>query len=354
MFLPTRNGAVAADRPADSLIAPADWDILAALWHPVAFEADVGSEPLPVTLLDVPLVVWRGPAGVAAARDLCPHRGARLSMGEVRDGLLVCPLHGFHYGEDGRCRKVPALPAAASIPKRLCLKSCAVVSRYGLVWVCLAGEARLPLPEWPEVALPGAAVVSPPAGVWRAAAPRHVENFNDLCHIPFVHRRSFGGDEDVAVEPRDIEVTEGVLRFKADYFEQPRASEAPAADPASRRHRRYSYRLTLPFASALTIEDAESGGTFHVFDVASPVSAHVSRIFQILVDPSATRTPAAMIDFQQRINAEDAPLVEAQHPLDLPLDVMADVHIPADRMSIEYRRALARLGLGAAPPAGDR
>ena len=48
------------------------------------------------------------------------------------------------------------------------------------------------------------------------------------------------------------------------------------------------------------------------------------------------------------INDEDKPLVEGQCPEDLPLDLREEVHIPADRMSLEYRRALAgKFGLGA-------
>lgn len=346
MFLPAKNDSPASPRLRGSQIAAADWEILAGLWHPVALEAEVGAAPLPVHLLDVPLVLWRGAGGITVARDLCPHRGARLSMGEVRGDDLVCPLHGFHYGPDGACRKVPALARSAPISKRLCLRTCRHEIRYGLVWVCLAGEPRLPLPHWPEIERPGAAPVIAPPGTWHASAPRHVENFNDLCHIPFVHRRSFGGDEDVTVEPYDVSVTGETLGFAADYFEQPRASEAGDADPAQRRHRRYTYRLALPFACSLKVEDVTSGDAFHIFDVASPVSAWESRIFQVLVDPTGTRSADAMIDFQLRINAEDAPLVEAQRPRDLPLDVRDDVHIPADRMSIEYRRALARLGLG--------
>ncbi len=39
---------------------------------------------------------------------------------------------------------------------------------------------------------------------------------------------------------------------------------------------------------------------------------------------------------------------EGQRPAELPLDLRAEMHIPADRMSIEYRRALAtKFGLGA-------
>ena len=48
------------------------------------------------------------------------------------------------------------------------------------------------------------------------------------------------------------------------------------------------------------------------------------------------------------INDEDKGMVEGQHPEDLPLDLTEEIHIPADRISLEYRRALAKkFGLGA-------
>jgi 3-phenylpropionate/trans-cinnamate dioxygenase ferredoxin subunit len=40
-----------------------------------------------------------------AVDDKCPHRGARLSEGELAGGLLVCPLHHFKFDlkKAGRC-----------------------------------------------------------------------------------------------------------------------------------------------------------------------------------------------------------------------------------------------------------
>jgi hypothetical protein len=38
--------------------------------------------------------------------------------------------------------------------------------------------------------------------------------------------------------------------------------------------------------------------------------------------------------------------VESQHPEDLPLDLMEEIHIPADRMSVEFRRAHSQKNLG--------
>ena len=63
-----------------------------SLWHPVAQSQEVVTAPLPVQLLEQPLVLWRNAEGlVQAFNDRCPHRGARLSMGRVENNNLECP-----------------------------------------------------------------------------------------------------------------------------------------------------------------------------------------------------------------------------------------------------------------------
>jgi vanillate O-demethylase monooxygenase subunit len=355
MFLPKGNGTAAGSRlPRNSSFSETDWEILASFWHPVALSDAVAAAPVRVELLDVEVVVWRTSAGVHAAKDVCMHRGGQLSRGTLRGDLLVCPLHGFHYDGSGACRKIPALASGAPIPSRLKLQTYNCVERYGLVWVCLAETPRLPLPEWPDLEAGVGTTALVPPGIWHASAARHVENFNDLAHIPFVHQGTFGGEEDRSIAPYDVAVDGLSLSFQADYHEQVRYAERPAAGSLPLRHRRYSYRLTLPFTCTLQLHDVAENTVFKVYDIASPESAMRSRIFQILHDETGKMTREAMIEFQTRINAEDAPLVEAQSPMELPLNLRDEVHIPADRMSIEYRRVLAGLGLGAEVILGDR
>jgi vanillate O-demethylase monooxygenase subunit len=56
--------------------------------------------------------------------------------------------------------------------------------------------------------------------------------------------------------------------------------------------------------------------------------------------------PQGMIDCNLAVLAEDKPFVESQCPQDLPLDLHDEVHIPADFLSVRYRRKLKALGLG--------
>jgi len=83
-------------------------------------------------------------------------------------------------------------------------------------------------------------------------------------------------------------------------------------------------------------------------DAGCPVSAHEPRIFQVATDTAGAPDRDFLITESLMINDEDKSLVENQHPEDLPLGIMDEVHIPADRMSVAYRRALVRkFGLGA-------
>lgn len=346
MFLPVNNAMPKSLAPANCSFAAADWEILASFWHPVAFSSDVTNAPVGITLLDVNVVLFRTPDGVRAAKDLCMHRGARLSLGSIKDGLLVCGFHGFHYNCDGVCVKIPALAERSPIPVKLRLHTYRCEERYGLVWICLAPEPRTGLPEWPDIEKDQVTVVPLPMGVWQASAARHVENFNDICHLPWIHANSIGGRAS-AIEPYNVSVTDDRLSFEVQLEEQVRYVEKDSLESGPHyRESHYTYELTLPFASSVCVRDPQ-GVVTRIYDIASPVSATSCRIFQCMVDESNSTPVEQLAAYSIQVNSEDIPQVEAQSPHELPLDLRDEIHIPADRMSLEYRRALARLGLGA-------
>src|SRR5579859_2011435 len=197
MFLPVDNAKHRTPMPLNSSIREQDWQILASFWHPVAYAHDVGDKPVAARLLDVGLVVWRTSAGISVARDTCPHRGTRLSAGWVRNDVLICPMHGLHFDGAGQCRRIPSIADPnAHIPPSFRLQTVKSQVHYGIVWACLSGEPIWPLPRWDGIDDPDLEKVYFRPETWMASAGRHVENFNDLTHFPWVHIDSFGGDED--------------------------------------------------------------------------------------------------------------------------------------------------------------
>ena len=347
MFLPIDHGKHTSDLPKNCTFAAEDWRILSRFWHPVAFAHDVQNTPVPARLLDVDLVIWRTKAGISVARDLCPHRGTRLSAGRVDQGQLICPMHGLHFDGAGQCTKIPSNPDQdARISPRLRLQSLLVEQRYGIVWTCLAAKPAWPLPDWPGISDDSLQKVFVPVNSWAAAASRHVENFNDVAHFPWVHVGTFGGDENDRIPAYDVHETETGLTFDLGYDEG--FNRFPDDVPGDKRHVVYTYALTYPFSTIIIIRPNDSWYVQYFADTVCPVSAHETRIFQVATDTTGAPDEDFLIKESMMINDEDKSLVENQHPEDLPLGIMDEVHIPADRMSVAYRRALVeKFGLGA-------
>jgi phenylpropionate dioxygenase-like ring-hydroxylating dioxygenase large terminal subunit len=92
---------------------------LRSTWQPVANAASLAPGAVTgVTLLETELVLARFADGRLLAADVaCPHKGARLSNGCIRDNELMCPYHGWRFDPAGACQSIPSLvePNAAKM-----------------------------------------------------------------------------------------------------------------------------------------------------------------------------------------------------------------------------------------------
>lgn len=346
MFQAVNHSKFAGDLPRNCTFEESDWRILAGFWHPVAFAHEISDKPVRAKLLDVDLVVYRTSEGISVARDICPHRGTKLSDGRIDGDNLVCPMHGLHFDHAGQCTKIPSFPDPnAKIPAKMRLMSLKTEERYGIVFACFVDEPAHPLPVWPGIEDPELKNIHVPSGTWHAAASRHVENFNDVAHFPWVHKATFGGKEADPLPVYKVEKTDYGLSFQLPYLEG--GNRFPDDVEGDERQVTYTYQLTLPFSTIIIIEPNDSSYKQYFADTVCPVSAHETRIFQVVTDTTDEPDADFLIKESLLINDEDKPMVEGQHPEDLPLDLTEEIHIPADRMSVEYRRTLAKLGLGA-------
>ena len=82
------------------------------MWIPIALSRDVPPGVTRAVLLEgKELVAWRSDSrALQVWEDRCPHRGMRLSFGFVRGETLNCLYHGWQYGADGPCKRIPAHP----------------------------------------------------------------------------------------------------------------------------------------------------------------------------------------------------------------------------------------------------
>ncbi len=115
-------------------------------WVAVSGNSDLApSSARAVSVAGLDVVIWRSEAGaVQAWENRCPHRGMRLSFGQVRGDKLVCRYHGWAFDEAGQCRAIPASPGTAPPPKA-CVATYACREALGLIWVSTTGadESRL-------------------------------------------------------------------------------------------------------------------------------------------------------------------------------------------------------------------
>lgn len=165
-------------------------ELIANQWYPI-YRCDKlrPGRPVGVRRLGEDLVLWRDRDGLArAAHRGCPHRGADLALGRVKEGELECPYHGFRYAGDGTCTAIPCEGRDARIPPKLRLQSRPVVEEHGLLWL-FAGNAATPTRPW----IPGLPEHTRDVAcrdmTWNVPLSRVIEGMVDIHHLPFAHRR---------------------------------------------------------------------------------------------------------------------------------------------------------------------
>ena len=321
-----------------------DWRRLAGYWYPIARACDVGEDPHAAMLLDQPLVAYRVGGELVVARDICAHRGVRLSLGKADGHGVVCPYHGLRYGSGGLCNHVPSSPDQR-IPARLRLMVYPAVEKHGLVWTCLMPEvAAAPdipvMPHADDAAFQQ--IVCPPFDV-NAFAGRQVEGFIDVAHFAWIHTGTFADPDKVEVPSyMPVETDKGfVADYRSNIGNYPIGVDGRADDDFEwLRH----FEVHLPFTATLTIHFPDDGRLV-IMNAASPVSARKTRLFAPILRNFDKELPIDDVyDFNLRVFEEDRQMVESQLPETLPLDFATEAHIPADRSSMAYRRGLKRLG----------
>jgi phenylpropionate dioxygenase-like ring-hydroxylating dioxygenase large terminal subunit len=330
--------------PRDTAFRPEDWAILARHWFPVARVVDLGDKPLAVTLLDLPLVVYRAGGSIRIARDLCPHRGAPLSLGWVEGEDLICAYHGLRYGPDGRCNRIPAHPGFEP-PAKLRAAMFPAIERYGLVWTRLdPSGAPASLPAFPHWDDPSYQQILPPHVDIAGSAPRQVEGFVDVAHFAWIHHEAFADRDNPVVPTYDTQMTEFGLRtdYWSDVSNYPKGLQH-LAPPDFRWLRRFE--IYPPFAASLTVH-FPGDDRLAILNLASPVSFRRTRLFVPIVRNFDTSGSLDQVyAFNAQIFAEDQAIIERQMPEELPLDPQDEAHLPADKTSLGYRRLLRQMGL---------
>jgi phenylpropionate dioxygenase-like ring-hydroxylating dioxygenase large terminal subunit len=310
-------------------------------WYAVAQSDDLDTgKTISIKLFDDYLVIWRSIDSIHGWRDACPHRGTRLSLGEVREGnMLVCPYHGWHFNTTGQCVKMPAHPEQ-NISARAKTTTYQVKEKHGLIWAS-TGNPIHDISPFYGVDEDYRTVIAGPYDV-QTSAPRVIENFLDLAHFPFVHTGLFGAEPHTEIKDYEIEKSDdGIIARKCFVYQpQTNVSSGEGADVE------YSYRIIRPLTVMLTKEPGAAGGKPQDIIMLSvqPKAEEQSRAWIVLAMNYEFEQPDSYFrEFQNMIFDQDIAVLESQRPKRLPLDSGMEMHQPADKTSNAYRHWLKEI-----------
>jgi phenylpropionate dioxygenase-like ring-hydroxylating dioxygenase large terminal subunit len=307
-------------------------------WYPVASLKQLETKNvLRVHLLEEHLVLWCTHGQILAWQDLCIHRGTRLSLGKVKDNTLICPYHGWVYDQEGRCIQIPAHPGQTA-PAKARVKTYQAEAYYGLVWVSL-GQPNNDIPPFPEWTEPDYRKILCGPYTVKASGPRIVENFLDIAHFPFVHEGILGDRSHPEIDDYEAEIKAGGIIAKGVRVYQPDPYGTGQGDTVA-----YTYQTFRPLTAYLVKES--QGPRFSILLTITPHTTVESTAWMWMAMNYGHDVPEQeLVAYQDKIFAQDRPIVESQRPELLPLDLQAELHLRSDRTAIAYRKWLSKLGL---------
>ncbi|KAJ4836999.1 hypothetical protein Tsubulata_022212 [Turnera subulata] len=189
-------------------------------WYPLYLAKDVPDDaPLGLTVFDRQVVLYKdGQGELRCYEDRCPHRLAKLSEGQLIDGRLECLYHGWQFDGEGKCVKIPQLPANAKIPRSACAKVYEVKESQGVVWAWMSNKQPFKkIPWFKNFAIPGFQDTST---IHELPYDHSIllENLMDPAHIPISHDRTDWTAKRENAQPLRFEITERNSRGFAGWW----------------------------------------------------------------------------------------------------------------------------------------
>lgn len=281
-------------------------------WYVAATPDEVQDKPLGRVVCAKPMVIFRAAEGqVSALEDFCPHRGAPLSLGTVKNGLLVCGYHGMRMNADGKCAGM----AGQSVEHfRKGIQRYPAVERHGYIWVwpgdpLLANADLIPDLHWAQSA------------DWAVGGGRFhiqcdyrllIDNLLDLTHETYVHANSIGQPEieETAPETSREGHRVSVSRFMADIPAPPFWQDALRGnnlEPDLPVDRWQVCRFTPPGSVMIDVGVAHAGHG----GIDAPVEHRASGIVVDLITPETEDSCWYFWGMARNFNVKDTALTQA-------------------------------------------
>ena len=287
--------------------------------------------PTPALLLNTEPALRRGWHPVCASADL--------DESPRRFRLLGCTweLARRHTGE-------PVVTASDGGP------AYAVTDSMGHVWLA-PEEPAAPLLDAPELDDPSYSSGWLTPKHTTASAALYLDNQLDASHFPFVHVTTFGDETDPRVPTYAVERTPG--GFTASVAHAFRNVLDPGVATGERpveQVRRVSYRFALPLQLQLRIDHLQTGQRTVILFGTCPRDEDSTQLWVRILRNDipghpglAAATMPEVLEFENRVVAEDLALQEKFDIAGLPLDTALELPVRADQCGLELRKLLRQL-----------
>ncbi len=188
--------------------------MLKNMWYAICESKEITNKPKSLKRLNHNFVLYRTSDNqIACFDDLCTHRGASLGQGQIIDGCIQCPFHGFTFDADGNCVKIPANGKDARVPKRFNLNCYPTYELDNFIFIYYgSGEPEPKQPYYFNELLDGFSY-GHKKHLWNTHYSRAIENQLDIVHVPFVHEKTIGRGNKTLVNGPVVKWDELMMRF---------------------------------------------------------------------------------------------------------------------------------------------
>ncbi|MDH3445158.1 MAG: Rieske 2Fe-2S domain-containing protein, partial [Deltaproteobacteria bacterium] len=167
-------------------------------WIVVGTTRDLYDIPQAVRVLGEDLVLFRDQQErLGLVGQSCPHRGTSLEYGDIEDGGIRCPYHGWLFNVHGQCLEMPGEPKDSKFPEKVKNLAYPVRELGGLIFAYMGPERDNPPP------LPRYSALLDHRGQRQIEPVRHAdynwfnffENSADPVHVCILHRHAGYGQQ---------------------------------------------------------------------------------------------------------------------------------------------------------------
>lgn len=148
-------------------------------------------KPVSLTCFGMDLVLWRAENGqISCFLDRCPHRGAKLSIGNVKYNCLECPYHGFRFNINGSCELAPEF--SKPVPG-LKVQSYPTKESMDMIWILYGNEnQKFDFSDLEKIHNTFDSAYCETSKKWNSHITYCIENQLDYTHLPNVHKNTIG------------------------------------------------------------------------------------------------------------------------------------------------------------------